>query len=72
MVEEKNAANLGATRASCLMEWQSSTIAAHFKPINVYTLEAPTTTTPKVTPPRKWSIFIFYGYFVSSEKTHGG
>jgi len=34
-VEEKNATNLGAALASCLMEWQSSTVAAQFKPINV-------------------------------------
>ena len=51
MVEEKNAANVAAALVSCSQERRSSTTTTQFKPINVYTLEAPTTSAPKVTPP---------------------
>jgi hypothetical protein len=51
MVEEKNTTNVVATLVSCLLERRSITTTTQFKPINVYTLEDPTTSAPKVTPP---------------------
>jgi hypothetical protein len=51
MVEEKNTANVAATLVSCSLERRSITTTTQFKPINVYTLEDPTTSAPKVTPP---------------------
>jgi hypothetical protein len=50
MVKEKNAANVVAAPVSCLLEQRSTTTTTQFKPINVYILEAPITSAPKVTP----------------------